>query len=276
MAINKHLKFEDLYDFWAYAFRESKARNKSSREYRSDWNGNVNWEEAKALAQKGWVEGLERINKIRAEISPRIAEKVIRQQPIYAIAGQSVDVGRFLSDDPECFRSRSYEEFKSPGRVITLVCSVAFSCSISAEVIMQRGAMICALVDTIEMSGSRVEVICNCTVSYGSNNNDRAGKAKSKGWFEVEVLLKKAQQSLSMVDLAFCLAHPAMLRRMMFSVAELEGWSDFAHAYGYPAQATEKGDVYIEEVFSGEVRNNKAIEWVLERLKDLGVDLEVD
>ena len=44
-------------------------------------------------------------------------------------------------------------------------------------------------------------------------------------------------------------------------------WSDFARGYGYPAEATTKGDLYIEEIFSGTVPNKKAINWVLEQLK---------
>ena len=63
----------------------------------------------------------------------------------------------------------------------------------------------------------------------------RNGKVRNRFNF------KKAQQSLNIVELAFCLAHPAMLRRFMFSVAELEGWADYAHAYGIPDEATDKG-----------------------------------
>ena len=37
---------------------------------------------------------------------------------------------------------------------------------------------------------------------------------------------------------------------MCFSVAEIEGWSDYTTNYGYPAKATNKGDIYIEEVFT--------------------------
>ena len=59
----------------------------------------------------------------------------------------------------------------------------------------------------------------------------------------------------------------------MFSAAELEGWSDYAHAYGSPSEASEKGDRYVAEVFSGTVPDVKAISWVLSELKGLGIDL---
>lgn len=73
--------------------------------------------------------------------------------------------------------------------------------------------------------------------------------------------------------MAFCLAHPAMLRRFMFSVAELEGWADYAHAYGIPDEATDKGDLYIDEIYSYIVPNSQAINWVTEKLKKLGVQI---
>ena len=273
-TINKHIIYEDLYDFWLYALRESDAYEKSSRGYSREWNGNVSWLEAKKLALQGWQDGLEQVKKYQTEITPQITEKVIRPSQIYDVAGYNVDVGRYLSNDPECFVSREFVVNNSPGRVFTLVCSISFSAAIKSETIIQRGAIICALVDAIEYAGQGVEVICNEASSVSSNSEYRKGKHKEKGWFEVDVTVKKPNQPLEMIELAFCLAHPAMLRRVMFSVAEIEGWSDFARGYGYPAEATTKGDLYIEEIFSGTVPNKKAINWVLEQLKKLNIEIK--
>lgn len=132
--------------------------------------------------------------------------------------------------------------------------------------------MVCALVDAIESAGYRAEIICNLATSkYGM---DRNGDNKEMGWFEVDVTVKKANQHLNRTQLAFCLAHPAMLRRVMLSVAEIEGWSDYASNYGSPATATDKGDLYIEEIFTGEISNNEAIEWVLSELNKLGIQIK--
>jgi hypothetical protein len=93
---------------------------------------------------------------------------------------------------------------------------------------------------------------------------------------EVDVNVKKSSQPLEMSDLTFCLAHPAMLRRIMFSVAELQGWSDNVYGYGYPAEATEKGDIYIKEIYSGTVSDEEAVKWVLLELEILGIDIETN
>ncbi|MBK7037860.1 MAG: hypothetical protein IPH42_16340 [Bacteroidetes bacterium] len=125
--------------------------------------------------------------------------------------------------------------------------------------------MICALVDALEYAGHRAEVICN--VAASRNQYDRDGHNKENGWFEVDVKVKPSDQPVELSSLAFCLAHPSMLRRIVFSVEELVGWSDYADRYGYPAEATEKGDIYIKEIFSGLVSNDEAISWVLLELE---------
>lgn len=277
MSINKELYFDDLQSFWACAFRESEAYEKSSRTNRDlQWYGGLSWPEAKAMAQRGWQEGMQEIEKYRAMIVPRITEKVLRAEQTYAMAGYHVDVGAFLANQPECFVSRVVEERNYPGRIFKIVCSVSVSAKVTPEIIIQRGAMVCALIDAIEFAGHRAEVIANSAMSAGSNQSYRQGKHKSSGWFEVSVMVKKPNQPLAMSDLAFCLVHPAMLRRMMFSAAEQEGWSDFARNYGYPAEATDQGEIYIKEIFSGMVSNEAAIGWVLEQLKQLEIDIVLE
>ena len=259
--MNKYLKFEDLHDFWNFSFRDSNSYNKSSRAYKSDWYGNVSWEEAKTLAISGWIEGLNEIKKISVELSEIIATKIVRYEPEYGVGGGIVDVGAFLSNSPEYFMIKKPTEKEQEGKIVKLVCSISFSAAIDSKVIIQRGAMVCALADAIEMSGFRCEIIVN-TTSFSKSRK-----------FEVDVILKKAQQSLNITELAFCLAHPAMLRRFMFSVFELVGWADYAHAYGIPHEAKDKGELYINEIYSYIVPNSQAINWVKKKLKKLGVQI---
>lgn len=269
--MNKYLSFDELSEFWSYSMKDSHAFKKGSRKDANEWSGGLNWEDSKALALLGWKEGLEEVEKYRARIVPKVTDKILRPQRSFSVNGYHVDVGAFLSNDPECFHSRFYEESNNPGRIFKIVCSVSFSAAIEPATIIQRGAIICALVDAMEYAGHRVEVICNLALSgsqYYRESNNRFGR------FEVDVNVKSSDQPLDLSSLAFCLAHPAMLRRMMFSSAEIEGWSDYASNYGYPAKATDIGDIYIEEVFSGEIPDSKAVGWVLEKLKGLGIEFE--
>lgn len=275
MSFHKELHFEDLHSFWQYAHQDSNARKKSSRTPDNlGWTGGLSWLQAKAMAYSGWHEGMEQVEKFRASFFPKIASKVLRPIQVYDMAGYQVDVGAYLANQPEAFINRQYEERNYPGKIYKLVSSISFSASIKPETIIQRGAMICALIDAIEFAGHRVEVICNDASCNYDDEHYRKGKYKEDGWFEVSVCVKKASQPLEMTDLAFCLAHPAMLRRMMFSCAELEGWSDYTSNYGYPAEATDKGDIYLQEIFSGTVPDEEAITWVLKQLKELDIQIE--
>jgi len=277
MAINKQLYFEDLNEFWKYSLHDSQARTKLSRDnYDLQWHGSLTWEQAKQMAVNGWREGMQEIDKYRAKIVPIITEKVLRPKQIYSVAGYNVDVGSFMANEPECFIAREYEERNYPGQIYKIVASISFSAAIKPETIIQRGAMICALIDAIEFAGHRVEVICNDASTVRDSSEYRQGKYKENGWFEVSVTVKKVSQPLEMSDLAFCLAHPAMLRRIMFSVAELEGWSDFTYNYGYPAEASDKGDIYVREIYSGVVSDEEAIKWVFLELEKLGIDIETN
>jgi len=276
MAINKQIYFEDLNEFWKYSLQDSQARTKESRGIPNHWSGNLTWQQVKQMAVNGWREGMQEIDKYRAKIVPIVTEKVLRPKQIYSVAGYNVDVGSFMANDPECFIAREYEERNYPGQIYKIVASISFSAAIKPETIIQRGAMICALIDAIEFAGHRAEVICNDASTIEDNSEYRQGKYKENGWFEVSVTVKKVTQPLEMSDLAFCLAHPAMLRRIMFSAAELEGWSDFAYNYGYPAEASDKGDIYIKEIYSGVVSDDEAIKWVLSELGKLGINIESD
>ena len=116
--MNKQLVFEDLSEFWRYTMWDSSAYRKDSRDsYDLKWSGGLTWPEAKAMALSGWREGLNEIDRYRAQIAPIITEKVLRPQQVFSMAGHYVDVGSFLANDPECFITREYEERNYPGRV---------------------------------------------------------------------------------------------------------------------------------------------------------------
>jgi hypothetical protein len=276
-TINKEIYFEDLTEFWHYSMQNSNAQNKSSRNNSDlEWYGGLTWEQAKQMAINGWQDGMKKIEKYRAAIVPIITDKVLKPKQIYSVTGYSVDIGSFMANEPECFLSKEYENRNYPCRIYKIVVSISFSAAISPETIIQRGAMACALIDAIEFAGHRTEVICNCASSTGTSDDYRQGKNKERGWMEVSVNIKKPSQPLDMSDLAFCLAHPSMLRRIMFSVEEIEGWSDVITNYGYPAEATDKGDIYIKEIYSGIVSDDQAIAYVLSELQKLGIDIEVN
>lgn len=65
-----------------------------------------------------------------------------------------------------------------------------------------------------------------------------------------------------------------MLRRIMFSINELSGWADLSSGnYGSPYEATNKGDLYIDEINTGKVSDGEVIAWLVDKLESLGVEM---
>ena len=272
--MNRYLYFENLNEFFDYSFAESYSGIKLSRsEQKADWYGSADWQEAKNLALMGWPEFGNDIEQYKVEIIPLIADKVLRPLPTYAMAGFSVDVGLYLSNSPECFFSKILEERNAPGRIFKIVCSLSLSSKISPEIIKQRGAIICAMIEAIEYAGHRVELVCNWAVSKKDEDWYRAGMYKDTGWMEIDIMVKSSSQHLEQNRAAFVLSHPSMLRRLIFSCAEKIGWADFTGNYGYPGEASSKGDIYLREIFSRRISNEEAISWILKELKQIGVDI---
>lgn len=255
--------FDDLYSFYTFAMSQSNSREKCSRETRDlDWYGGVSWEEACFLANYGWEKGTIEVEKYRAVLYGNLVEYLPRQSIISAISGYAVDVGAYLSNAPECFYRREMNKPVASAPVVRIVVSLAFSASVKPEVITKRGAMVCAMVDAIEHSGYSVEIIGN-------------EACESKGiTSEINIVLKQSAQPLNIPAMAFCLAHPAMLRRMLFSVEEKTGWADFADHYGTPVDASESGDIYfgaIRSEVSPSVEDMTNV--ILNRMMEIGIEL---
>ena len=267
----REFRFDDLDEFWRYAMVESNAKQKGSREINEKgWSGVRTWDDAKYLALNGWPQGLQEIEKYRSKLTPFVVPKVMRRVQNYNVAGFGVDVGAYLANQPEHFYGLKYEEAEAPGRIYTIVSSISFSSAIKPQTIIKRGAMICSLIDAIEYAGHRAEVVIN----WVSSKDRKKRKKENAAWFEVDVVVKKANQPVDLSELAFCLAHPAMLRRIMFSMAEREGWSDYIRNYGYPGEASNQGDIYVKEIFSRDIPDAMAVSWVLEELRKLGIEVE--
>ena len=257
-----YAKYEDYSSFLNKAFRESNSTEKESRQATSlDWYGGVTWEQACLLARGGWIEGMGLIEKYRSRITPMLTDNILRPVPIDNVHGFAVNVGAYLSNFPECFYDREYEKKNYPGRLFSLVVSCSYSCGVDTDVVIQRGAMVCALVDALEFAGHRVEVICNETSSSGQYKD------------ETDIVIKKHDQPLDLSGLAFCIAHPAMLRRILFSINELSGWADMSRDYGSPDEASYKGDLYIDEINSGKISDSEAIVWLKDKLKSFGIEM---
>lgn len=200
---------------------------------RPEWTWTSNYDEALRLAMTGWAEGFKQVT-VRADAIAR-AQAGLEMTSHYAEAGDEVDVGLFLANEPECMIEFPLEPKRKP--VVKFVVSASFSARVGAEAIYNRGAAVLAAIDILESAGIRVEV-----------DLDESIEASGKE-FRRTIPLKAADDPVDRDKLAFAICHPSTLRRLIFRLHEQEGlkrWREMGGgSYGHPRNPQVRDAVVI-------------------------------
>lgn len=194
------------------------------------------WDDTK----KGFLTGWEESEKIKINADKMNMEGVSTGYSTeYAVTGDFIDVGTYLSGVPECWGS-VIEEPKAMKRASILIDGMG-SCMIDAKDIENRGAAIISMIDQLRDSGHYLEI----TIS-SNHSKVRAGVSVEPS------ITFETNNGYSRDVLAFCVAHPGMLRRMFFGVIETYFDSSRVGTYGACDTANPKGyDIFIPSVESG-------------------------
>jgi hypothetical protein len=249
----------------------------SDAEHSAAWSGTDTFEEALTLARDGWAEGAERAREITGALVSAIGSQIEIQDIAYSYTGAFVDINKALEGEPECCGNFENVLVDGPSsRLLHIVYNIAASYGISAATIESRGASIVALVELMEQAGIRCKVtaVSALTESTGAVQTDKITTS-------TRVTVKAYDQTVDSYRLAFMLAHPAALRRLMFSAAEIdpEHTASVNYAYGHPADCPpkERGDVYIERMLSGPSVNwndpGSCQAWIVATLKAQGISI---
>lgn len=261
--MNKVIKqnFESFEQFVEQSLVVPSNCRSSRRPGTASFHGTKNFEEAVAIARTGWKEGAEKAVAIGASIAACVRDAINANAATvgYDVSGHYVDIGRYLSGEPECFGTviEDSDTVKKP--VIKLVVNLSASCCVSADTLIARGVAVVAAVDVLEAAGRRVEVVA-ATAHHGSGKQ-----------LEIRVPIKSAGQPLDIDRLAFALAHPSFYRRLIWSVSEQHG---VLPSNCRPASVTPEGDEIATRHFYGLVTPEnlaKEIEWICEQV---GIDFD--
>ena len=143
------------------AFPEDRAsRRQGDRHHGVIEMGTASFEEAQRLAGAGWPEGLARVKTLADMLVMQVFDQVQRKVLTTSVAGGAVSVGRFLSGRPDCFIRWSPDVVATGrGPVIRVVYNTGASAAISADRMFRRGSAAVVLIDVLERSGRRVEVM---------------------------------------------------------------------------------------------------------------------
>ena len=173
-----------------------------------EWAG-ATWEEAMRLARDGWTTVLPEVDAEVAELRERVVDEVLTTAlvPAWDVTGGEVDIGAYLSGVPECMVDAVPQRISTRGRVVTFVVPAGYVDTTPHSAVHNRGVALAALCSSIIASGHSVEIWSSDCV-YVSRDERYSAVAR----------VVSAAEPLDMGRLMFVMAHPAMLRRLWFSV----------------------------------------------------------
>ena len=172
---------------------------------RADWSGCDTWEEALEYAVKGHPAG-------RAAIESAAVKVTMEPEPMWDTA----PVGAFpcipanAAGVPEDMFAMSDIAPPTQSPIVRIAVNMSANCNVDAQEIVNRGVAIVSLIDRIQLSGRRVELIA---IKHG---NDFMSGDK----FVWSVTVKRPEEPIDMDRVGLCFATPIMLRRFFFRVME--------------------------------------------------------
>lgn len=228
------------------------------------WQGSANWEETMDLAIRGWPAGLRKIKEQISILERFMSPKQPRQELAYAVQGPGIlDFNHYQQGRPDSWVVRQDVDTQDGQStvIVPVVFNLSTSSGVDTETMFRRGAIVCALIDILEHSRIRCEVLAVEHATY------------DRGTFTWKVMLKKAQDHLDMDRMAFALCNASVLRRLMFSLAE-QHVPNLPGTYGSPATWKEDGAINIDSA-SLFIRNEKdMMPWLVKQLAGYGVEVD--
>lgn len=188
-----------------------------------DWCRNTSLDEALQLARFGWKEGADMMSR-ELELARKSTQFERLPDYEYDVAGYIPNVPLYVSGSPTHMMSPIGSQTSSKP-TIEIMVNLSASCGMDAQSMVYKGAGILSLVDKLEDSGLSCHVTCTEYVKEG---------ASFMYW---EFPIKKAGIPMDIDRCAFAIIHPALLRRIMFRMMELDNdaYEEFSDGYGCPA-----------------------------------------
>jgi hypothetical protein len=234
--------------------------------FRTKWTGTASLPAARDLAGSGtWTKPLKRVDSLVSGVKSRMGEAVAKREPkrVNSMVGARVNMSRYLAGRPDCMVRVKPQVTKGRSPVVRMVFNFCASSGTDTDDMITRGAAITALVEIVQRAGWQVEVIA----------------VSGHGPVEYGVRVKEAGRYMAPADLLFSIAHPSMLRRLVFAALERESVSmQSSLGYGYGKvtdlckETIEEADILIDAgMLYGHTPETGIVDWVLSKVEGLNL-----
>lgn len=181
------------------------------------------YEQALNLLKNGWDEGAKKIKTVFDRKAPQLINK---SKSYNSVVGYQANIPNYLNNSPLSMINKKTVKVQSP--VVTIVRELSVPGRISSDFIMSEGIKFLKYIADLESQGQRAKIILqDDTVDYRNNTSYNN---------IVRIVIKHPDELLHIGKLAFPIAHPSMLRRILFRYTEVnpETPECFTYSYGQP------------------------------------------
>ena len=210
--------FESLDSFIDTAITSKRAKGEhysySSEKEDSGWSGSESLQETLEIAENGYE-----LDKISAELEAIESSEQYELRQSFQVSGGEVEIGRFMTGEPECMIEFDIIE---SNKFVNIIIGVTESAGISSEQILNRAVSVCSIVDYLENNKYRVRL----SLAIANVNIDHA-----QGIDLTVVDVKDYKEPMSIARLAGIL-HTGFYRRLIFRY-----WEGLKH---FKASVSEK------------------------------------
>lgn len=208
---NRIIQYESMKEFDEILKDEHhiSRRSNSSSEGSADFTGTESFSEAEDLRKYGDKKSKDKIIKVK-ETTDKVFEKYIGQKVrLYNdVVGFQPIVPNAILGLPLSMVNQ--KRLPKKVKTIDIFYNASIACNVIKEDIELKGAYVLSAIDALERSGYRVNLYIGC-ISMVKN--------KPHGYF---LNVKKAEQPLNLLKVAYYIVHPSFLRRTTFRICENE------------------------------------------------------
>jgi hypothetical protein len=256
---------------------------------RENWSGTATFEDAVALGRHGWSDVRPQIDGVLAEVDSKVRSLTVDKPVMFHdVTGAFVDVGAYLSGEPECMIEVQTVPVPATGRIVRLLVNTAFSWSTDESTVRARGAAICALIDAFARQQLAIEVYVECTIRPPHGKSGKTRKVDADRLTTL-VKVKAAADPLDIDLLMFPIGHVAFLRRIVFDSWERLpdktrrpfglGDDTPSSSYGLTQSAMMKDVIKADIVLASKPgydspECNDPAAWVTSCMKNMGLQLQ--
>lgn len=225
---NDHVRTITLDEALELAARTPPIKTPSSRREGDSWHGDT-FENALDKARHGDPKVALRLRQRLGvmgsiQTAPRATQR-------WGTAGSTVDMGRFMTGEPECMIET--HRTRRPSPVVRIGIERAVSAFTGTDTIESTGVSVLAAVEALRTAGIPAAIWVTFTIR---GNASYGGSAER---LSTQVLIQEAGRPIDIDRLAYWTANPTALRRIAFAIWEQESPDirrvfNIGGNYGYP------------------------------------------